>query len=222
KRPIARPDDLAGIRMRVPAGAMIADTFRALGAEPVTINSDGIYDALKTRRVDAQENPLALMELFKLDEVVKYVSMTNHMWSGFNLLAHLPTWMRLPIDIRDTIERNVAIHARLQRQDQEQLNAAARAALARRGLAFNDVESAPRTPDGKPDLSGLWLVQGLYIGDIAKDIKEGTPFTPWAAEIYKHRRDTLSKEDPTGWCVVGGVPRSTAVPYPFKILNTTG
>src|SRR5438874_3905631 len=64
----------------------------------------------------------------------------------------------------------------------------------------------PRTPDGKPDLSGLWLVQGLYIGDIAKDIKEGTPFTPWAAEIYKHRRDTLSKEDPTGWCVVGGVP----------------
>src|SRR5438034_6694418 len=86
KRPIARPDDLAGIRMRVPAGAMIADTFRALGAEPGTINSDGIYNALKTRQVDAQENPLALMELFKLDEVVKYVSMTNHMWSGFNLL----------------------------------------------------------------------------------------------------------------------------------------
>jgi hypothetical protein len=81
---------------------------------------------------------------------------------------------------------------------------------------------APKTPDGKPDLSGLWLVQGLYIGDIAKDIKEGAPFTPWAAELYKHRRDTLSKEDPTGWCVVGGVPRSTAVPYPFKILNTTG
>ena len=32
---------------------------------------------------------------------------------------------------------------------------------------------APKTPDGKPDLSGLWLTQGIYIGDIAKDLKEG-------------------------------------------------
>jgi len=81
---------------------------------------------------------------------------------------------------------------------------------------------APRQPDGKPDLSGLWITQSLYIGDLAKDLKEGAPMTPWAAELYKHRRDTLSKEDPTGWCVVGGVPRSTAVPYPFKILHTNG
>jgi len=50
KRPIVRPDDLIGIRMRVPAGQLVADTFRALGAEPITINSDGIYDALKTYR----------------------------------------------------------------------------------------------------------------------------------------------------------------------------
>src|SRR2546423_2964121 len=81
---------------------------------------------------------------------------------------------------------------------------------------------APKTPDGKPDLSGLWLTQGIYIGDIAKDLKEGVPFQPWAAELYKHRRDNLSTEDPTGWGVVGGVPRSTAGPDPFKILNTNG
>ena len=130
KRPIATPDDLVGIRMRVPAGALLADTFKALGAEPVTVNSDGIYDALKTGRVDAQENPLALVELFKLDEVVKYVSMTNHMWSGFNLIAHLPTWKRLPADITAVIERNATKYVRLQRRDQEQMNTAARATLA--------------------------------------------------------------------------------------------
>jgi hypothetical protein len=81
---------------------------------------------------------------------------------------------------------------------------------------------APKTPDGKPDLSGTWLTRGIYIGDIAKDLKEPPPMQPWAAELYKHRRDTESKEDPTGWCVVGGVPRSTAVPYPFKIINSPG
>jgi hypothetical protein len=81
---------------------------------------------------------------------------------------------------------------------------------------------APRNADGKPDLSGLWLTDGIYIGDIAKDLKEPVPFQPWAAELYKHRRETQGKDDPTGRCVVGGVPRSTAVPYPFKIVHTTG
>ena len=143
KRPIVVPGDLAGMRMRVPAGEMAADTFKAFGAEPVVINSAGIYDALKTGKVDAQENPLALVELFKLYEVVKFVSMTNHMWSGFNQLAHLPTWQRLPAELRTTIDRNIATFVRLQRQDQERMNSTLRAAQPRRGLAFNDVDPAP-------------------------------------------------------------------------------
>jgi tripartite ATP-independent transporter DctP family solute receptor len=140
-RPIVGPDDLIGLRMRVPAGQMVADTFRALGAEPITINSDGIYNALKTGKVDAQENPLALVDLFKIYEVVKYVSMTNHMWSGFNQLAHLPSWRRLPADITSVIEHNVTKYVRLQRRDQEQMNLRLRADLARRGLVFNEVDS---------------------------------------------------------------------------------
>ena len=44
KRPIAAPADLAGIRMRVPAGQLVADTFRALGAEPVTILGVGAIE----------------------------------------------------------------------------------------------------------------------------------------------------------------------------------
>jgi hypothetical protein len=82
---------------------------------------------------------------------------------------------------------------------------------------------APKTKEGKTDFAGLWMVQGIYIGNIAKDLKPGeVPFQPWAEALYKHRQDTESKEDPTGWCVPGGVPRSDAVPYPFKILNTDG
>ena len=76
-------------------------------------------------------------------EVMKYVSMTNHMWSGFNMLAHLPTWRRLPADVQATIDRNVARSVRLQRQDQEAANAASRLNLAKHGLAFNEVSPAP-------------------------------------------------------------------------------
>jgi tripartite ATP-independent transporter DctP family solute receptor len=143
KRPIVVPTDFTGIRMRVPAGEMVADTFRSLGAAPVTVNSNAIYEAVKSGRVDAQENPLALLDLFKLYEVVKYVSLTNHMWSGFNMLAHQPTWNRLPADIQAVIDRNVATHVRLQRQDQEQANTRLRKELEGRGLVFNAVDQAP-------------------------------------------------------------------------------
>jgi len=81
---------------------------------------------------------------------------------------------------------------------------------------------APKTPDGKPDIAGLWFVAGRYVINIAKDLKGDTPFQPWAEALYKQRRANESKEDPTGYCIPGGVPRSDAVPYPIKIYNTPG
>lgn len=142
-RAVTRPADLKGMKMRIPAGKMFEDTFQALGAEPVQVNSSGIYAALKAGTVDFQENPLAYMELFKHYEVMKHVSMTNHMWSGFNLLAHLPTWNRLPADVQASIERNAARFVRLQRQDQETANAGARQGMERHGVLFNEVDAAP-------------------------------------------------------------------------------
>jgi TRAP-type C4-dicarboxylate transport system substrate-binding protein len=83
------------------------------------------------------------MDLFKHYEVMKYISMTNHMWSGFNMLAHQGTWNRLPADIRAVIERQLTRAVRLQRQDQQMANTTARRTLAEHGLAVNEVDSAP-------------------------------------------------------------------------------
>ncbi len=159
-RAIVEPGDLAGLKIRVPAGQMIFDTFRALGAEPVTINVDGIHDGLRTGKVDAQENPLAIMELFRLYEVATHVSMTNHIWSGFNFLANRPLWLRLPEDIRAVIERNVATHVRRQREEQGHLNAALRQTLAARGLLFNDVDPAPF----RASLAGVYATWKVRLG----------------------------------------------------------
>jgi tripartite ATP-independent transporter DctP family solute receptor len=159
-RPVRTPDDLAGVRMRTPAAPLIADTFRAFGAEPVTVNSDSIYAALKSGRVDAQENPLALIALFKIYEVVRYVSLTNHIWSGFNQLAHLDTWASLPADIKAVIERHVAASVRLQRRDQAILNARMRVELPSRGPVFNDVDPAPF----RRRLSGVYAKWRAHLG----------------------------------------------------------
>jgi hypothetical protein len=77
---------------------------------------------------------------------------------------------------------------------------------------------APTLADGHVDITGLWMPNSGYIGNIARDLKS-VPFQGWSEQLYNHRRETQSKDDPTGHCVVGGVPRSDAVPYPFKILN---
>jgi hypothetical protein len=79
---------------------------------------------------------------------------------------------------------------------------------------------APKRPDGKPDLSGVWETKFGYLGDLAKDYKPEDIFQPWAAALYKHRTDTLSRDDPQARCVLSGVPREDNVPYPFKILHT--
>jgi tripartite ATP-independent transporter DctP family solute receptor len=139
-RPVTTPEDFAGMKIRVPPGQMMLDTFGAFGAQPVTTSANQIYDALKTGKVDAQENPLAILQGFKLYELVKYVSLTNHMWSGFNAMAHPATWKALPDDIKSVIERNVTKYVRQQRQDQAALNASLRDDFVKRGLVFNDVD----------------------------------------------------------------------------------
>jgi tripartite ATP-independent transporter DctP family solute receptor len=141
-RPVAAPSDFDGMKIRVPPGQMMLDTFGAFGAKPVTTSANKIYDALKTGQVDAQENPLAILEGFKLYELVKYVSLTKHMWSGFNEMAHLATWKSLPDDVKGTIERNVTKYVRAQRQDQAALNTALRDDFVKRGLVFNEVDQA--------------------------------------------------------------------------------
>jgi len=126
-RAIATPADFDGMKIRVPPGQMMIDTFSAFGATTVTTSANKIYDALQTGKVDAQENPLAILEGFKLYELVKYVSLTNHM---------------LPDDIKATIERNLTKYIRAQRADQEALNTALRQDFVKRGLVFNDVDQA--------------------------------------------------------------------------------
>jgi TRAP-type C4-dicarboxylate transport system substrate-binding protein len=81
--------------------------------------------------------------------------MTNHMWSGFNAMAHRATWNALPVDIREVIERNFTKYVRLQRQDQAALNATLRQDFVRRGLVFNEVNQAAFRAR-LPDVYAVW------------------------------------------------------------------
>src|ERR1700752_3544538 len=81
--PINTPDDLKGFKIRVPVSPLWTSMFKGFGAAPASINISEAYSAMQTRIVEGQENPLALIDLYKFYEVQKFVSATNHMWDGF-------------------------------------------------------------------------------------------------------------------------------------------
>lgn len=83
---------------------------------------------------------------------------------------------------------------------------------------------APRGPDGRPQLAGLWRPAGRTVFDISTAMKKGDtiPYQPWAEALFKQREANDARDDPTANCIVGGVPRSDLVPYPFKILELPG
>jgi hypothetical protein len=63
---------------------------------------------------------------------------------------------------------------------------------------------APRTPDDKPDLSGLWATEdNTYVVDLTGDLKPGE-IRPWAQEIYKKRLEALDRDTPATQCLPGG------------------
>ena len=141
-RPIRSVDDLQGLKIRTPDAPIYIEAWKALGAAPIVVNLNKVYETLKNGTAEAQTNPLAIAEFMKLYEVQKYVSMTNHGWSGFNLLANLKLWERLPADLQQVIERNAMKHVRLQRAYNDALNTEFRSKLAQQGMSFNEADTS--------------------------------------------------------------------------------
>ncbi len=92
KRPIAKPEDLEGLKLRVIASPIYIETFRALGANPVPMTFGEVYGALESRAIDGQDNPVAVIETAKFAEVQKYLSLTRHLYTGMPLLMSKKTW----------------------------------------------------------------------------------------------------------------------------------
>lgn len=142
-RPILAPADLQGLRMRIPSGKTFEDLFRALGATPVVVNIKELYAALADRSVDAHENAPVVADVNRLDEVSFHASLTDHQWSGFNLLANLAFWNRLSEPMRDAVRRATAKHVAAQRAHSDACNRALATTFPARGMAVHTVDREP-------------------------------------------------------------------------------
>ncbi len=79
KKPVYKPEDMKGLKVRVPSVPMWIETLSSMGASTTSIPFSEVYTALSQGVADAMENPLPSIYAAKFQEACKYVSMTSHM-----------------------------------------------------------------------------------------------------------------------------------------------
>jgi len=103
-RPIEKPEDLKGIKIRTMENKVHLASFRAFGASPTPMAWSEVYTALQQKTIDAQENPIAIIYHQKIAEVQKYLTLTGHFYSPTPLLMSLKAYNALPKDIQKTMD----------------------------------------------------------------------------------------------------------------------
>lgn len=104
-KPIVRPADLAGMKLRVPQGQWRVKMFQAYGANPSPMALSEVFVALQTGVMDGQENPLTQIYSSKFHEVQKFLSLTGHVYTPAYLATGASRWNRLPADVRAILEQ---------------------------------------------------------------------------------------------------------------------
>jgi tripartite ATP-independent transporter DctP family solute receptor len=102
KKPIVKPEDLAGVKLRVPGGVWRVKMFQAYGAQPSPMELKEVFVALQTGVMDGQENPLTQIFSQKFQEVQKYLSMTGHVYTPAYITAGA-SWSRLAPDVQKAL-----------------------------------------------------------------------------------------------------------------------
>jgi C4-dicarboxylate-binding protein DctP len=103
-RPLHVPADFRGLKMRIQSSKVLDAQFRALGANPQVMAFSDVYQALQTGVVDGTENPPSNLYTQRMNEVQKYVTVSNHGYLGYAVIVNKKFWDGLPPDIRTILE----------------------------------------------------------------------------------------------------------------------
>jgi len=140
KKPIKVPDDLKGIKLRVPEGKWRVKMFQEYGANPSPMKFSELFTALQTGVMDGQENPFTQIYSAKLHEVQKFLSLSGHVYTPAYLLVGARRYGTLPADVRKVLEDTARetqafVYATAAKEETELL-----AKLKQSGIQVNEVD----------------------------------------------------------------------------------
>lgn len=103
QKPIYTPEDVAGLKLRLPAIPTLMTIWKKMGVEPVPVQLPELYAALKDGKAEASEGDLSQITSFKLNEVQTHLTLTNHQVQTGAFLINQPFFDGLPKAEQDLI-----------------------------------------------------------------------------------------------------------------------
>jgi tripartite ATP-independent transporter DctP family solute receptor len=173
-KPIVKPEDLAGMKLRVPQGKWRVKMFQAYGANPSPMALSEVFVALQTGVMDGQENPLTQIYSSKFQEVQKFLSMTGHVYTPAYLVSGKNKFASLPADVQAALtaaarETQAYVYAQAVKLDDELL-----AKIKAAGVKVND-------PDKDAFIAAS---KGVY-DEFAKEVPDGGKLVEQAIALGK-------------------------------------
>lgn len=104
KRAIEKPEDLKGLKIRVPESAVYIDTFTALGASATPISMGELFSALQLKTVDGQENPAGHVITQKFFEVQDFISLTGHFYTAEPLVMSKIVFDKMTPEVQQALK----------------------------------------------------------------------------------------------------------------------
>lgn len=166
-KPLHRPADFKGLKMRIQSSKVLDAQMRALGANPQVMAFSEVYQALQSGVVDGTENPPSNMYTQKMHEVQSHLTVSNHGYLGYAVVVNKKFWDGLPADIRSELDKAMAEATRYEKAIAERDNVVALDAIKKSGKTQIYNLNASEAAEWKKT---LLPVQKEMEGRIGKDL----------------------------------------------------
>jgi len=168
RRPITKPEDLKGLKIRTMENPVHMDIFRALGANPTPMSFGELYTALQQGTVDAQENPIPIIYTSKFYEVQKYCTLDGHVYGTAVIMMNANLFNSLPDDLQQIVSEGAIKYRDAQRAMNKKMNNEMVSLLREEGMEVTEL-----TPEQKQLFVDATIgIYDKYAEEIGKDMME--------------------------------------------------
>ena len=157
-RPIERPEDLQGIKIRTMENPIHMAAFQVMGADPTPMAFGELFTALQQGTIDAQENPLSVITSSRFNEVQDYLSMTEHVYSAAPLMVSKAAYDALPDDLKAIVDEAGVEACQWEREYLAEVEVQWLDELETAGTQIN-------YPDKAPFVDAMSSVYNQFVGD---------------------------------------------------------
>ena len=161
-RPIVKPDDLKGLKLRTPGSKTRILSFKMLGASPIKMNMGEIYLALQQCVIDGQENPYGNIVSNSWYEVQKFISVSRHVYTPITFVMNLKRYNSLTADQKAKVNRAAKKAVQMSRDYGEKNDATLEAKIRKEApnVKFNNIDSAAFQAAAKPIAEKIGEIAG--------------------------------------------------------------